>query len=100
VYLAKHHPEVRAAFDSRYFLQAAHAPALGSAVAVGFALARPRSFIRWILAASVLRAWTRHRRVYFARRDWPRALPQWLVFDVADVAVMAVASVRNRTLVL
>ena len=100
VQLVKRHPGVRASYESRWFVQAAHAPALGTVVALAGALRRPRRPARWLLVAACFAAWSRHRGAYHPKRDWPRALPQWFVVDVADVAVMAAASVRHRTLLL
>jgi glycosyltransferase involved in cell wall biosynthesis len=98
--LVKRHPGVRDSFESRWFVQAAHAPALGTVAALAFAVRRPRRLLRWVVVAGLFGAWTRHRGVYNPKRDWLRTLPQWFVVDVADTAVMAAASARNRTLIL
>jgi hypothetical protein len=100
VRLVARHPGVRASYESPWFVQSAHAPALGAVVALAGALHRPRRFVRWLLFVACFAAWTRHRGAYHPKRDWPRALPQWFVVDAADVAVMAAASVRHRTLLL
>jgi glycosyltransferase involved in cell wall biosynthesis len=98
--LVKRHPGVRDSFESRWFVQAAHGPALGAVVATAAAVRRPRALVRWLVAAGFLAAWARHRGAYNPKREWPRTLPQWFVVDTADVAVMAAASVRARTLLL
>src|SRR4051794_1559353 len=100
VTLVKRHPGVRDSFESRWFVQAAHAPVLASLAALAFALRRPRRRARWAFVGMALLAWARHRAKYHAARDWPRAMPQWFVVDAADAAVMAAASVRERTLLL
>jgi GT2 family glycosyltransferase len=100
VRLVKRHPGVRDSFESRWFVQSAHAPALATLVGLAFALRRPGRPLRWGLVAVAFIAWARHRAKYHAVRDWPRALPQWFVVDTADAAVMAAASVRERTLLL
>jgi glycosyltransferase involved in cell wall biosynthesis len=98
--LVRRHPGVRHSFESPWFVQAAHAPALGTVAATAAALLRPRSLARWLAAAAFFAAWARRRGAYNPKREWPRTLPQWFVVDVADVAVMAVASARNRSLLL
>lgn len=98
--LVKRHPGVRSSFESRWFVQSAHAPALGGAAALLYALAAPGRLPRWLLAAGLLGAWSRHRGAYYPKRLWPRTLPQWFLVDLADAATMAVASVRHRTLLL
>jgi glycosyltransferase involved in cell wall biosynthesis len=99
-FLVKRHPGVRASFESPWFVQSAHAPALGSVCALIAALRSPRSLTRWFLAVGLIGIWARDRGRYFPKRSWPRALPPWFIVDVADVAVMAAASARNRTLLL
>ncbi len=99
-YLVKRHPGVRMSYDSPWFVQAAHRPALLATAALGAVLMNPRRPLAWALAGSCVAAWARHRSVYFPPRLWFRTLPQWFVVDVADVSVMALASIRHRTLLL
>ena len=77
-----------------------HRPALGAALALLFAAQRPRRPVRWLIAGTLFGAWARIRVRNYPRRRWPQVLPQWFVVDVADVAVMAVASIRNGALLL
>ena len=100
VRLVKRHPGVRVGFESRWFVQSAHAPMLATLAALVAALLRPSAARRWLLVTGCAVAWARHRAVYHPRRDWPLALPQWFVVDAADVAVMAAASARERTVLL
>ena len=96
----KRHPELRRAFHSPVFSQRAHAYVLVASVGAALVAGRPTDVRRWAAAAALALPWARERGQYYPRSVWPRVLPQWFVVDVADVAVMAAASVRNRTLFL
>jgi glycosyltransferase involved in cell wall biosynthesis len=99
VVVVARHPEVRTAFESRWFVKRAHglaAAAAASAVIAG----RSRRPAWWVVTATVLGLWVNERRRDYPKSAWPRVLPQWFLIDLADTAVLASASVRHRTFLL
>jgi glycosyltransferase involved in cell wall biosynthesis len=100
VLVLKRFPEHRAMTETRWFSSPAHAYLLGAAAAGTVVARRPTSLFRWALVLGLLGQWARVRGVYYARREWPRALPQWFVVDVTEIAHFARASVRHRTFFL
>lgn len=100
VALVKRHPSLRARLESRWFVQRAHASALVGVVAVVIAVRSRGRSIPWAMTAGILAVWARQRGVHYPMRAWPRVLPQWLAVDLAEVAVLAAASLRERTLLL
>jgi GT2 family glycosyltransferase len=100
VLAVKRHPALRNRFESRWFLQRTHAYIAGGAVAGVLIAFRPTSPWRWLLGATFGVAWARRRSRDYPARVWHKALPQWLLVDTAEVAVLAVASARQRTLFL
>lgn len=100
VLATKRHPELRARFESPWFMQMVHAWYLGALLGVAVVVSRPRSPCRWLLAASLAWPWARRRGAHYPRRAWPRVLPQWFVIDGFEIAVMATASARHGTVLL
>lgn len=104
VLIVRKHPELREKLHSRWFWKAAHAPAL--AALVGLTAALPTGDVRRRAAGVALLApYVKHRLVdaplrNTRRRGRVRLLPAALAVDLAEVAVLARASVRYRRLVL
>jgi GT2 family glycosyltransferase len=100
----KRHPRLRDFYYHRYFFNAAHPPAIASAVAAVALVARPQSPWRWLAAgasgAAYAQACFKTRHAPARRRHWARDLPLSLVADLFEVAVFARASVRYRNLFL
>jgi glycosyltransferase involved in cell wall biosynthesis len=95
------YPELRACLhDPPYFNDRAHRWVLVGALGGLVVLARPRRLSSWAIAMALALPWVQTRGVHVRRREWPSVLPRQLLVDVADVAVMAAASIRERTLVL
>jgi GT2 family glycosyltransferase len=93
------HPQLRANLHQRVFLRPAHLPALVAAAGVvvaarsrlaGAALAVPYCYVR-TFGRDPIRA---------RRRHWPVAVPAMLVVDLAEIAMLARASWRQRVVVL
>jgi GT2 family glycosyltransferase len=100
------HPELRSKLHSRYFWRAAHGPAVAAAagiVVAGGSVGR-RSLIGAGAAAALLMPYARHRTRRDPLQAGPRRrlalIPVALAGDLLEVGVLAVASVRYRTLVL
>jgi GT2 family glycosyltransferase len=99
------HPRLREVLDNPFFYRPTHPHALLAAAGTAAWLARPRSARR--LAASLLAAapYTWHRTrgregIWCRKREWPLYVPAFLAADLADIAVLAWASLRHRTLLL
>ena len=94
------HPELRRCYPLRWFAGRAHLEVVAG-VAGGLAvLARPRSGLAWAALAVPAASWLSHRVGDRHPRAWPRIGSQLLVADVAEVAVMARASMRYRVVFL
>lgn len=101
VTVIRRYPEMRACLsDPPYFNERAHRWVVLGAVGGIAILARPRRLSSWVLAAALAVPWARERSLHVPRHLWLEVLPRQLVADVADVAVLAAASIRERTLVL
>ncbi len=102
--LVRVHPEARALLARRWFHRPTHPPAIATAAALVVTALRPHSAPRWaLLAASAgwygrtcVATWKAPARA----RWWPAVVPRALVADLAEVAVLARASLEERTLVL
>jgi GT2 family glycosyltransferase len=99
------HPRLRETLDHPLFYRPTHPHALLAAAGLAAWLARPRSARR--LAAGVLAAapYTWHRTrgregIWCTKREWPLYVPAFLAADLADITVLAWASVRHRTFLL
>ncbi|MEY2565787.1 MAG: hypothetical protein QOE35_316 [Actinomycetota bacterium] len=98
------HSGMRDHFVRGRFYTEAHPPALALAGAGVALLGRPRSALRW---AALLTAGTFYARAAMhvrppprRRRAWAWVLPLAACADMAEIAVLARASVRYRTLLL
>ena len=93
------HPGLRELFHSRWFWKGSHPSALVAAAGIAVAVGRRRPAV---LALTL--PYMRHRTSVSPLRGGPRrraaAIPAALVADVAEVAVLAGASVRYRSLLL
>lgn len=99
------HPRLRETLDHPLFYRPTHPHALLAAAGLATWLAKPRSLPR--LAAGLLAAapyaWHRTRGregIWCTKREWPLYVPAFLAADLADIAVLAWASVRYRTFLL
>ncbi len=100
----KKEPALRERLDHGIVWKPSHPPALLAAAGIAAALAGPDPRARLVGAAAVL-PYLRHRLVshplpHTSRRQRVALLPAALVADLTEVAVLAAASVRYRTLVL
>jgi GT2 family glycosyltransferase len=104
VLLFSKHPELRAHLRKRLFFRPLHQQALLAAVGTAAIALRPSSGPRWVVGGGLglFYAYTcrRYRPAPPNRRGWLTVVPLSLVADLYDVAVMARASVRYRTLLL
>jgi glycosyltransferase involved in cell wall biosynthesis len=100
----RHHPGLRERLSHRWFWEPAHPPALLAGAGVGLALWRPLASRRVVLAALLVLPYAHHRTVArplpCRRRNRVPVIALGLVADLAEVGVLAVASVKHRTLVL
>ena len=100
----KRYPEMRDYYYRRYWLNAAHPPAIATAVAFIALVGRPRSPLRWALAvgaaAIYARACMATRHAPARRRDWLRDLPLAFIADLFEIALFTRGSVRHRTFFL
>lgn len=105
VLLVRKHPRLRELFPMPWCAYRRHSAALGALGALGGALAgRPRSSLRWTVALAAMAnyyyvcrvtRWPPRKRKY-----WPGYLPAMMASDLAEVGIMAIASVRQRTFLL
>jgi glycosyltransferase involved in cell wall biosynthesis len=97
----RRHPQLRDYYFHRYWFNAAHPPALAAGVAGLLLAARPRSPLRWLVAAIAggvyARVCMKTRHGPARRRYWARDIPLSLIADLFEIAVFARASVRYRT---
>lgn len=96
----KRHPELRRNFDWPWCTDRAHAYVLVAAAGGAGVIANPCDPRRWGVAIALAAPWVRVRGAQYPRSAWSRVLPQWLLVDLADAGVMAIASIRERTLLL
>ena len=104
VLAVRKHPELRERVHSRFFWRASHPPALAALVGVGV-LAASRSSWSRAAGGALLLPYARFRlRTEPLPETGPRRraalLPAALLVDAAEVAVCAVASIRQRRLLL
>lgn len=105
VVLAVHlHPRLRDRFHRRWFWKPSHPPAIAAAMGVALALAPQSSVARRLLGLALMAPYVRYRTRVLPLEGGPRrrvaAIPLALVADLAEVAVLASASARYRTLLL
>jgi hypothetical protein len=104
VLIVRKHPEIRSLLHSPMFWKAAHPPALLAAAGVVTAVL-PGNRYRRAAALALLAPYAKHRVLdsplpNTRRRQRVALLPAALLVDLAEVAVLAAASVRYRRLVL
>jgi len=104
VQLVRRHPATRSILAGRWYQHRTHPPALLVGATLTAAALHPRSGTRWAAAGASL-VWYARRCVCSRKsppraRQWLATLPLALVADWAEIAVLAVASARERTLVL
>ncbi|CAN5813449.1 hypothetical protein BH24ACT3_BH24ACT3_05750 [soil metagenome] len=98
----RNHPTFRARLHHGVFVKPTHPPALLAALGAGLAAARPTRPVNIALGVALTVPYV-HRRIragLWGRREWPVTIPLALVADLLEIAVLARASVRHRTLVL
>jgi GT2 family glycosyltransferase len=104
VHLFSKHPELRTHLHKRLFFRPLHQQALLALLGLVVLAARPGSSAARAAAigTSLFYAWTcrRYRPGPSRRRHWLAVVPLAFVADLYDLAVMARASVRYRTLLL
>ena len=97
------HPRLRDRFHRRWFWKPSHPPAIAAAAGVLLA-ATTRSPWRRLAGILLAAPYVRYRARVLPLADGPRrrlaVIPLALVADAAEVAVLASASVRYRTLLL
>jgi glycosyltransferase involved in cell wall biosynthesis len=104
VHLLHLHPELRAIFPARWYHKQTHPPAVALVLSMTAIGLRPRSAALWAVGAACaalyaracLRTWRAPKRT----RQWALVMPAALVADLVEVAVLAAASARERTLFL
>lgn len=106
VLAVRRHPAFRSKLHRQYWLRPSHPPALmaGGALALGlYGLARRRLPVVGAAAAATL-PYVDHRlrrgRLFRTRSHLPWVVPQALMLDLAEIAVLLRGSFRHRTLVL
>lgn len=106
VLAVRRHPAFRSKLHRRYWLRPSHPPALmaGGALVLGlYGLVRHRLPVVGAAAAATL-PYVDHRlrkgRLFRTKAHLPWVIPQALILDLAEVAVLLRASLRHRTLVL
>ena len=104
VLLYRKHPILRRHFGRRVLFREVHGPTLGALSAIAALALRPRAKARWVglVVAGAWYAWVCHLvRPHPARRwQWVTVVPLAFLADTYEVAVMARASLRYRTLLL
>ena len=104
VHLVRLHPEARSLFPARWYHKRTHPAAAAAGVAVTALMLRPASRLRWVVATGALAAYARvcvqTRRAPRRTRQWITVIPLALVADLAEVAILARASVAERTVFL
>ena len=100
VMLVRRHPGVRASFPGGWWYQPPHGPALLVLVGAVLVLSGLGSPVRWALGALLAcpYLWVRTRGLPLRYRLV--MLPRMYAFDLGEVAVLAWASAKHRTLVL
>jgi GT2 family glycosyltransferase len=104
VLLVRKHPRIRELFPMPWCAYRRHSAGLGAVGAAAMTLTKPKSTLRWLVAAAAVAnyyyvcrvtRWRPRKRKY-----WPGYLPAMLASDLAEVGVMAAASAKYRTLLL
>lgn len=98
----KKNPDLRARLHLGLFERPSHAPAAVVLAAPLFAMSRSRMGTAAALATALPYAYHRTRTspLAGAKVSWTYAIPARLVVELAEIAVLAKASIKHRTLVL
>ena len=99
----KRNPEMRRLCRYGVFWRPAHPSALAAAAGVAAVAGRPRARSRWLAGVALCLPYIRYRTRTFPTgrpRNRPVVIPLALASDLAEIGVLAVASVRYRTLLL
>jgi glycosyltransferase involved in cell wall biosynthesis len=99
---ARRNPDVRALLTSRYWWRESHKPALLAAAGLAIAMGPARRPVTRLAALALALPYVdlRRRRFPLAGRRDLRTVAQALAVDLAEVAVLACASVKERSLLL
>lgn len=100
VMVVRRHPEMRGAFGGGWWYQKTHGPAVTALVGAALILSGPRHPLRWLLAMPFAYPYLSVRARGMSNAQRVVLLPQTYAFDLGEVAVLAWASVKHRTLVL
>lgn len=105
VLAVRRHPALRDRFEQRWFYRPSHVPALVSLAGALVAARNPRSPLHLAVGAALQVPYANYRYrgyepINCRRRELPAYIPAFLVADLLDIAVLARASVRYRTLLL
>lgn len=93
------HPGLRAYTQTPLFFKRSHPRALGILAGIAILLVRP-GFLTLGTCALLARPWVTYQAGIVGRRDLMRALPRLLILDLAQMLVLARASIRYRTIFL
>ncbi len=101
VRVVRRHPELRRHLHGRFVFHPSHVKVVLAALGIVLGATSPPGWRRWLAGALTL-PYARFRLIDRAPgvRTWPYSVPGWFVADLAEVAVMIGASVRERTLLL
>jgi glycosyltransferase involved in cell wall biosynthesis len=98
------HPRLRDRFHRRWFWKPSHPPAIAAALGAVLAAGPRSSTARRLLGLAMIAPYIRYRSLVLPLDGGPRrrlaAIPLALVADLAEVAVLASASARYKTLLL
>jgi GT2 family glycosyltransferase len=104
VHLVRLHPEARSLFPTRWYHKRTHPPAAAAGFALAAVMLRPASRSRWVIVTGALTAYARvcmqTRRAPRRTRYWISVIPLALVADLSEIAILARASWKERTLFL
>lgn len=100
VMLVRRHPEVRSSFGGGWWFQHSHRPALLALAGGALALTGPRNPLRWLVGLWLAYPYIAYRTSGLAIWHRVKFLPQILAVDLGEIAVLAWASAKHRTLVL
>lgn len=104
VRVASHHPRFRANFPAPWFTRSTHPAALGAAGTLALLATRRLRPGTWLLAGAAVAKYydtvRTTRRGPSSRAKWAYVLPLALVADLTEVAILARASLRHRTLLI
>lgn len=100
VLAVRKHPGLRAHTQTPLFFKRSHPRALVLLAGLVLLARRPGSLRRWATAGTMAAPWLLYQSRIVDKREWRHALPRLFVLDIAQIAVLARASLRYRTLFL